>query len=256
MQTSVQVLGTIQVARGSDIVSPSPRLARVLLGCLALRANTWVSTAWLTDALWPDDPPRSAASNLRNYLTVLRRLLPAGSVGLETERTRCRLTAAPAGVDSLHFQSLLDRGNELVAVGRLSDGVDHLTRAIALWRGPVFDGLIVPEAVQPEVHALRIRRQDAIENNVEARLALGQHHELIAELTRLVRRWPLRERLSGQLMLALYRSGRQVEALRTYDALRRRIDDELGVAPFIGIQQLHRRMLLADPQLASGGGLG
>lgn len=248
----VQILGPVQIQRAPDVLVPSPRLARILLGTLALRANSTVSTAWVVDALWGDRAPKSAGANLRGYLAELRRLLDAGrltGVAIDTGPAGYLLRAEPGAIDALLFDSLVSEGRQLLAEGRYEPAADRLTRALALWRGPVLDGDGVPETLQPEVQVLGIKREDALEDSIEARLALGQHRELSVELAGLVAQRPLRERLCGQLMLALYRSGRQVEALTAYQALRARLDDELGVAPFAEIQALHRRMLRADPDL-------
>ncbi|MGI8668059.1 MAG: AfsR/SARP family transcriptional regulator [Jatrophihabitans sp.] len=249
---SVQILGPVQVLRGDELRVPSPRLARLLLGSLALRANRTVSVAWVKDALWSDRPPKSAAANLRGYLAGLRRLLPpARSSGLSIDSGPAGycLHAEPDALDALLFDCLLSDGRRLLLDGEYPAAAERLTRALALWRGPVLDGITVPESLQPDVHVLEIKRQDAIEDCVQARLSLGQHRELVSELTMLVAQGPLRERLCGQLMLALCRSGRQVEALAAYQALRKRLDDELGVLPAAEIQALYRRVLRADPDL-------
>jgi DNA-binding SARP family transcriptional activator len=168
---------------------------------------------------------------------------------IDTGPAGYRLRAQPDQLDPLLFDSLLSDGKRLLADGGYAAAAERLGRAVTLWSGPVLDGVGVPESLQPEVYVLEIKRQDAIEDWVEARLAFGQHRELIVELTMLVGQWPLRERLSGQLMVALCRSGRQVEALTAFQALRVRLDDELGVAPPADIQLLYRRMLRADPDL-------
>jgi DNA-binding SARP family transcriptional activator len=252
MRLSVQILGPVQVQHGASLLVPSPRLARLLLGTLALRANQTVSSEWVRDALWSDRAPKSAAANLRGYLAELRRLVaradPDGIV-IDTGPTGYRLRARPDQLDALLFDSLLSDGKRLLTEGEYEAAAERLGRAVRLWRGPVLDGIGVPDSLQPEVCVLEIKRQDAIEDWVQARLALGQHRELIVELTLLVAQWPLRERLCGQLMVALCRSGHQVEALAAYQALRARLDEELGVAPSADVQVLYRRMLQADPDL-------
>ncbi|HST50276.1 AfsR/SARP family transcriptional regulator [Jatrophihabitans sp.] len=242
----------MRIRSGTELSTPSPKLARTLLGILALRANTTVSAGWVQDALWGDRAPKSAASNLRSYLAELRRALGRAEVAVDIDSGPAgyRLHATPETLDSLLFESLTAQGRSMLAVGRPAAAADLFARAGRLWRGPVLDATIAPQAVRPEIEALHVKRLNAIEDGIEAGLALGRHRALVGELTDLVTRWPLRERLCGQLMLALYRSGQQVEALRAYQALRHRMDEELGVAPFAEIQALHRRILQADTTLA------
>lgn len=248
----VQILGPLEIQGKTELLVPSPRLARLLLGMLALRTNKLVSTQSVRYALWADRPPKSAAANLRSYLAELRRLLArAGLDGIA-------ITAGPAGyclragadgVDALLFDSLARQGRALLAQGQHLAAAEQLNRALALWHGPAFAGETVPDALQAEVQVLEMRRQDVTEDAIEARLALGEHRQLGLELTVLVAQWPLRERLARQLMLALCRSGRRVEALNAYHELRRQLADELGVVPSADIQQLYRRVLAADPEL-------
>jgi DNA-binding SARP family transcriptional activator len=250
----IQILGSVQIQSGSTVQVPSPRLARMLLGILALNANRSISRESLIDALWGAHPPKSAATNLRGYLARLRGLT-AGSglsgVSIEAHSNGYSLHAEPYALDSLWFDVLSSEARRHLDGGRPEAAADRFARALALWRGPVLDGLCIPEAVQPAAQALALKRQDALEDSIEARLALGQHRELAVELAGWVAQFPMSERLSGQLMLALYRAGRQVEALAAYRSLLKRLDDELGVTPFIEIQTLYRRILRADPDLLS-----
>jgi DNA-binding SARP family transcriptional activator len=191
-------------------------------------------------------------ANLRGYLAELRRLLlpalPAG-VSIETSPAGYCLRAVPDTVDVLLFESLAAEGRRLLDGGHHQMAAERLTRAVALWRGPVLEGNPVPEPIQPEVRVLEVKRLDAVEDSVEARLALGRHRELVPDLTMFLAQWPLRERLSSQLMLALFRSGRQIEALSVYQSLCARLDEELGVVPNAELQALHHRVLRADRSL-------
>lgn len=248
----IQILGSLQIQAGSTSQVPSPRLARVLLGTLALSANQPVSRESLIDALWRAQPPKSAATNLRGYVACLRAVIShsgLSGVSVDAHATGYFLHAEPHALDSLSFDVLFTEGRRHLEGGRLEAAAERLACALALWRGPVLDGLCIPEAVQPAAHALGLKRQDALEDSIEVRLALGQHRELVVELSGWVAQFPMSERLCGQLMLALYRSGRQVEALAVYRALLQRLDDELGVTPFIDIQVLYRRILRADADL-------
>lgn len=252
MLLPVQILGPVQIQGEMGLRVPSPRLARLLLGVLALRANKVITLQSVRYALWLEEPPKSAAANLRGYLAELRRLLAGAGHGADA------IVAGPAGyslrarpdeVDVLQFHALATEGQALLGHGDHLAAAGSLSRALSLWRGPAFAGESVPEALLPELQVLEMRRQDVIEDAIEARLALGEHRELACELTVLVAQWPLRERLAKQLMLALCRSGRRVEALDAYHELRKQLADELGVAPSAEVQQLYHRVLHADPGL-------
>ncbi len=248
----IQILGSLRIQSDSGVQMPSPRLARMLLGILSLSANQPVSRECLIDGLWGAQPPKSAATNLRGYMASLRGLITVSGlsgVSVGAHSTGYLLQADPYALDSLWFDLLFAEGRRHLDGGRSEAAAERFACALALWRGPVLDGLCIPEAVQPAAHALALKRQDALEDSIEARLTLGQHRELAVELAGWVAQFPLSERLSGQLMLALYRSGRQVEALGVYRSLLKRLDDELGVTPFIDIQELYRRILRADPDL-------
>ncbi|HEU5270487.1 MAG TPA: AfsR/SARP family transcriptional regulator [Jatrophihabitans sp.] len=149
-------------------------------------------------------------------------------------------------MDALLFDQLAGQGRALLTAGDHAGAGDRFSRALALWRGPAFAGEVVPEPMQPDIAVLEMKRQDVLEDAIEARLALGEHRELACELTVLVAQWPLRERLAGQLMLALCRGGRRIEALSAYHELRRQLAEELGVVPSAEIQQLYHRVLEAD----------
>ncbi|MET8764725.1 BTAD domain-containing putative transcriptional regulator [Lentzea sp. NPDC004782] len=249
----LRILGPVEIATGRGPALPARRMARVLLGTLALHANTFVPADRIVDALWGGCPPRSARINLRSYVSDLRRLLRSGgrdSTRIETANGGYLLAAEPDDLDVLAFTALAEAGRDCLSRGDYEQAVERLTCAGELWRGPVLDGVPVPEAVQPTVRMLEDRRVDAIEDCVQARLELGRHAGLAAELRELTGRYELRERLWGQLMLALYRSGRPGEAMRAYDRLRRVLDAELGADPSREIKQLYQRILRDDPRLA------
>jgi DNA-binding SARP family transcriptional activator/tetratricopeptide (TPR) repeat protein len=227
-------------------------MARVLLGVLALHANTVVPVDRIVDALWGGCPPPSAPVNLRSYVSDLRRLLRSehGVPRIDTINGSYLLTAGPDDLDVLAFTELAQRGHDRLALGDHDQATELLTRATGLWRGPVLDGTPVPEAIQPLVRMLEERRVDAVEDCFQARLELGEHTGIAAELRRLVSRYELRERLWGQLMLALYRGGRPGEAVRAYERLRQVLAAELGTDPSPEIKVLHQQILRDDPQLA------
>ncbi len=249
----IRILGPVEIRRGTGVGVPARRMARVLLGVLALRANTAVSVDWIVDALWDGRPPRSAAANLRSYLADLRRLVDHnGPDGVRIDSGsggRLVLRIDTPALDTLRFYRLVAEGRGSLSDGRHAAAAQELTQALGLWRGSVLDGLEMPDALQPDMRVLEDARLDALEDCIDARLALAQHTELAAELGALVTRHTLRERLWRQLMLALYRTGRQADALAAYLHLRAVLDDELGVSPTPTTQHLHQQILTADPAL-------
>jgi DNA-binding SARP family transcriptional activator len=248
----VRILGPIEIRRAGELLLPRRRLARVLIGMLALRANASVSMEWIITGLWRGVPPRSAAANIRTYVAELRHLLaPAAPDGprIDSARGAYRLTVGPTGLDALLFDHCAATGRQHLAAGRYAAAAERLTRACGLWRGPVLEGTTIPDPVVVAATTLEDRRLDAIEDCVEARLDIGQHADLAVELRGLTHAHGLRERLWGQRMLALYRCGRQAEALAAYQDLTRLLDSELGVAPGWPVQRLHQRILRADVAL-------
>jgi DNA-binding SARP family transcriptional activator/Tfp pilus assembly protein PilF len=248
----LRVLGELQIRDGERVRVPSRRLARVLLGMLALRANSPLSTERITDALWSGSPPASVRSNLRSYVAELRRLVSGdGSIGprIEAVRDGYLLRVGTAGLDLLGFESLARQGRQYLAEHAFAPAADRLSQALELWRGPVLAGLSIPDVVAAEARLLEDQRLDVVEDSFEARLALGQHAELASRLPALIAEHGLRERLWRQWMTALYRSGRQAEALWAYERLRRLLADELGVTPTPASQDLYARILRSDPGL-------
>ena len=254
MAASLKVLGELEVWCDGARRPLVRRQIRILLGALALRANSTVTTAWLTEALWAGRPPRSAPANLRSYLAAIRRV-PAGTgaedLRLESGQGRHLLLAGPASLDLLAFEQLTAQGRRQLTSGRAGTAADRLDRALALWRGPVLEGLRIPEVVQPEVRTWEDLRVDAIEDWADASLAAARHVPVAAQLHGLVQRYPLRERLWAQLMLALYRCGRPADALATYRELFALLDVELGIRPNRSVHELHQRILREDPVLDS-----
>jgi DNA-binding SARP family transcriptional activator len=240
------VLGPLSVCGGA----PRRRMTSLVLGVLALRPNAGVPLDRLTDWLWRGRPPASAASNLRTHVAELRTLLrtpDGGGPTIEARQGRYTLRVTPSQLDALSFAGLFEDGRRELATGRPEVAADRLRKAVALWRGPVLAGLAVPDELRHEVERLAAQRIEAIEDWVEARLAIGQHAWLAAELDGLVEQYPLRERLWGQLMTSLYAVGRQAEALGAYQRLQALLDKELGVRPGPAIRELHQRMLRGAP---------
>jgi DNA-binding SARP family transcriptional activator len=217
---------------------------RALLGLLLLHANRVVSRNRLIDELWNGSPPDTAATALQVYVSQLRKAL--GRDTIVTQAPGYLVSAEPGALDSERFAQLVQeaRGSEPdVAAERLRE-------ALALWRGPPLADLD-DSIARPERAELEDRRAATLEQRIDADLELGRHAEVVSELEALVREDPLRERRRAQLMLALYRSGRQADALEVYRSGRRLLDKELGLKPDDELQRLERAILNHDPSLES-----
>ena len=228
-----RVLGPIEALDGERRLPLGGPKQRALLGVLLLAANRVAPRDELLEALWPEGAPATAATALQVYVSRLRKLLPAGA--LETQPPGYVLHVRPGELD-------LERFEHLAAAGMVSE-------ALELWRGPPLGGLELGGSARVDVQRLEERRLAVLEDRVEADLALGRPADLIAELEALVARYPLRERLRGQLMLALYRSGRQAEALEHYRSLQTTLRDELGLEPDASLRRLHTEILRQSGQL-------
>lgn len=243
---AVLVLGRPVVRAGAVLREPARRMARIILGVLAVRANRALPLDLLVDALWPDKPPPSAAANVRSHLAELRRVLaevdPAGPT-VVTSRDGYVLVAAPDGVDVARFQRLVADGRDLLARGARQDAARWLNRALALWRGAVMAGVPVPEVIRPDVAALEEQRLCVIEELAEVRIALGEHAGVTSALAGLVVEYPLRERLWRHLVAALAASGRRPEALAVYRRLAQTLEAELGVLPSADTRRLYEHLL-------------
>jgi DNA-binding SARP family transcriptional activator len=210
---------------------------RAVLALLLLEAGRVVSTDRLVDALWSGEPPRTAATSLQNFVSQLRKSL--GSETIVTRPPGYLIRLQPGELDLAQVRRLVDEA-------RASDPprrAELLREALALWRGEPLAELAYEPFAQIEIDRLEGLRLALEEERIEAELALGRHAELAGELEALVRAHPLRERLRGQLMLALYRSGRQAEALDAYRAARKALVEELGIEPSPLLQQLHASIL-------------
>jgi DNA-binding SARP family transcriptional activator len=241
------VLGPVEVVldgRTLQLGGPRPR---ALLALLLLRANSVVPAEKLIDELWGDAPPATAANVLQSYVSSLRRVL-----GRETIETRGRgyaLRLPPGTLDLHRFERRAAEGSAALAAGRPDEAADALADALALWRGPALADVTADGVARAESGRLDELRLAALERRVEAELACGRHADLVGELEALVAEHPLRERLRGFQMLALYRSGRQAEALEAYRAARTRLVDELGIEPGAALQELQRAVLRQDVSL-------
>jgi predicted ATPase/DNA-binding SARP family transcriptional activator len=243
-----RILGPLEVRRDGHAVVLGGGRPRALLAVLLLRANEPVSAERLAGALWGEDAPTGAARTVQVYVSRLRRALGDETL-LATTPAGYRLRVDPGELDSAHFERLLEDGRRALSEGRAGEAGALLRDALALWRGPPLADLAYAPFAQAEIARLDEQRLAALEARVEADLAAGRHAELVGELQRLVSEHPLRERLHGQLMLALYRSGRQADALQAYQDARATLVDQLGIEPATELRDLHQAVLTHAPRL-------
>ncbi|WP_170156122.1 AfsR/SARP family transcriptional regulator [Umezawaea tangerina] len=245
------ILGPLLVTDGSGVEIPVVGARpRVLLAALVARANQVVGADELAEVVWDGAPPPAAARTVRRYLTRVRRAVGPEVAGrIVTRSPGYAFLAGEDEVDLLRFEACCARGGAAVRAHDWARAADLLGGALALWRGtPLQDA---PSRVLREVHvpSLDRLRAQALEWRIEADLNLGRHDDLVPELSRLVEEHPLREHVHGLLMLALYRGGRQGEALAAYRDARRVLVAELGVEPAGPLRELHQRILAGDPAL-------
>ena len=227
---------------------------RALLAVLLLHAGNVVSAERLIDELWGEDPPPTARSVLQVYVANLRKVLDPGrsrrvaSAVLRTQAPGYLVDLGPDELDLLRFERLATEGRTALGADDPAQAARRLRDAEALWRGPALADVTLASG-HGELIRLQERRLTALEDRMEAELALGRHAELVGELQALIAGHPLRERLHAQLMLALYRSGRQAEALDAYRRTRETLAEELGIDPSRPLQELERAVLAQDPGL-------
>jgi DNA-binding SARP family transcriptional activator len=222
---------------------------RATLALLLLQANRVVPATRLVDGLWLEDPPASATNLVQGYVSGLRKTL--GKNAIERRGAGYVLRVHGAALDLHRFERLLQEGSRALEARRYEEACDALRDALDLWHGSALADLEDEPAFDTTVSRLEELRVLALERLIDARLGLGQHAEVIPEIEGLVADHPLHERPRGQLMLALYRSGRQAEALETYRAARTRLVEELGIEPSEWLAELHAGILRHDPALAA-----
>ncbi len=238
-----RMLGPLEVAdeRGPVVIGAAKR--RALLAILLLHRNEVVSADRLIDQLWGDRPPKTARKTLQVHVSALRRALRPGT--LLTRSSGYLLRVETGEVDLDRFERLVRRARD----AEPATAAKLLREALALWRGPPLADVEYEAFARGEVARLEEARLAALEDRIDADHALGRHVETVGELESLTAEHPLRERIRGQLMLALYRSGRQAEALETYADTRRALVDELGLEPGRELRELEHAILLQDPSL-------
>jgi DNA-binding SARP family transcriptional activator len=218
---------------------------RALLALLLLRPNEVVARDRLIEELWRDHAPESAANALAALVARLRRALPAETIATRAGGYEVRIE--PDALDLDRFERLAEEGSRALAGGDATGATGQLRSALSLWRGPPLADFAYEPFAESTIRRLEELRLAVLENRIDADLALGRHSDLIGELQTLVSEHPLRERFRGQLMLSLYRAGRQAEALQAYRDGRATLLDELGIDPSPALQELERAILRQDP---------
>ena len=250
------VLGPLRVWRHEDVVDLGPIQQRVVLAVLALQAGRAVGRQQMIDAVWGETPPRNAVNLIQRHVSGLRRVLephrpgrtPSGLLFWTDAGYVLSLSAGVLDLDN--FEREVARARAERAAGSLQEAAAALHSALGLWRGPVCDGLSSP-FLDAQADRLAESRVNVLEDRIELDLETGHHADLIVELRDLVAEHPMRERLRGLLMLALYQAGRQADALAAFRDARRHLQEELGVDPSAPLQKLHQQILAADPTLAA-----
>ena len=246
-QIDFRILGPLEVRLDGRLVALEGAKVRALLVLLLVHANRVVPSEQLIEDLWSGSPPTSAPNALQVYVSQLRKLV--GREALLTRPPGYLLRADPDLVDAVRFERLVEQARKELAEGSPEPALAALEEALSLWRGTPLSEFVYERFAQREINRLEELREAALEERFEAHLALGRGADLVGELEALVAEHPLRERLRGQLMLALYRSGRQAEALELYQTTRRLLVDELGIDPSPSLQRLETAILRQDPSL-------
>ena len=243
-----RILGRLEVEDNGRAVNLGGARQRALLAILLLHRGHVVSVDRLIDDLYGARPPATAGKSLQAHISRLRKALGSDKC-LHTKAGGYVLELVESEVDADRFDRLLEEGRNALSRGDAESAAQSLEDALALWRGSPFADIAYQDFAQSEVARLEELRLVAVEELVEAGLVLGQHAELVGELEGLVQEYPLREQLCCQLMLALYRSGRQAEALNAYQDARRTLVDELGIEPGRSLRELHQAILQQDAAL-------
>ena len=241
------ILGPLEVAGAESLGGPKQR---AVLAVLVLHAGEVVARDVLVEEVWGLDAPATAAHAVQVYVSQLRKALAPTGAAIESAAAGYRLAVDPGEVDARAFAQLTEDGRRALDAGDPAAAAEILDRARALWRGPALADFAYEPFAQPEIARLEELRLVAAEQRAEAWLALGRHAEIVPELERLVDAEPLRERLRAQLMLALYRSGRQADALAAYREGARLLREDLGLEPGPELRELEAAILGQDPRIA------
>lgn len=237
---TVRLLGKVEAWRGERLLRLGGRRQCCVVAVLALQAGYVVAVADLVDAVWGDRPPATARQQLHSAVSSLRRTLGGAIV---TSQAGYELAVEPQHVDALAFEAQAVQARQLAAEGELAGAVDLWNQALGLWSGPALGGIASLSALGV---GLEERRLSVVEERIEAELRLGRHDDLVAELSVLAATHPVRERITGQLMTALYRSGRAADALEVYRRSEQLLGTELGLDPGPALRQLNLAVLRGD----------
>jgi len=245
------VLGPLEVTADGQSLAVAGARTRAVLALLLVRANQVVSSDRLVEELWPGQPSDKATDSLQVRLSELRKALRAAGEAdrLATRSPGYLLRVEPGELDALRFEQFAAEGDAALASGDAATATQRFDQALGLWRGPALAGFDAVPSARAEAGRLAERRLAALEARAEALLASGRHRDLIAELESLTAAYPLRERFWSLRMLALYRAGRQADALRAYRELREILVAELAIEPGPELRELHARILSQDPVL-------
>jgi YVTN family beta-propeller protein len=228
---------------------------QVLLAVLLLHPNEVVPRDRLIDELWGERPPPTAVKAVQVYVSQLRKALPGNGNAIATHANGYLLELVPDELDAIRFEHIVTAARASAAAGSVEEASQSFERALALWRGRVLAGLPFESYASTDVERLEELRLAAVMDRIDCELALGRHDRVIGELEQLVAEHPLVEQLHGQLMLALYRSGRQAEALRAYRDARDTLVEQFGIEPSAPLQRLEHAILVQDASLEAPTGV-
>lgn len=267
MHVEIGVLGPLEVSIGGVSIVPTASKPSQLLALLALNAGRVVTVQAMAEEIWGTDPPRSGVPTLQTYILKLRRRLQRALAGngqvsskdiLCTRRAGYVLAVEPSAVDAMRYDQLSAAGRQAVNEGDHAAAAHLLAEALQLWRGPALAD--VPTGPLLGIEAVRLEENRLGDHHlrIEADLKLGRHHQLLGELATLCARHPLLENFCSQHMIALYRCGRQSQALEAYRRLRADMIEQLGVEPSPRVRNLHQAILsghamVEDPDVAVNG---
>jgi SARP family transcriptional regulator, regulator of embCAB operon len=255
---AIRVLGPFEVTAGPTVLSAGGPKQRAVLAAFALRPNRVVSTSELVEALWEPDAAGDKRHSLQQHVSTLRRFFADhgldDQVAIAADGSGYRMSVERTVVDAFEFEALRMGAREALGQGRADEAAELLGQALSLWRGDPLADFADLEWFAAQARSLAEERLAATEDVMDVRLALGQHRDLVAELESLVAAEPFRERLWAQLMLALYRSDRQAEALAAFGRARAVLVEELGIEPGQVLRDLEARVLAHDDTLLSSSG--
>lgn len=245
-----RVLGPVAVSVEGKIEPPGGRLASVALAVLLAHHEETVSRDRLIEAMWGNEPPRDARNSLYGHVFRLRQLVGQRIEGLSDGY---RLRIEPQEIDAVMFETMFGEGRNLLVTDPRT-AADHLADALALWRGRPYSGLWDVVDLNLEAHRLEELRLQAVELRIDAQLAAGDHELIVAEIEALAEEHPTRERFRAQQMLALYRSGRQADALAAFRKAEAYLAEYLGLEPSAELRDLELAILEQDEKLRAGPG--